>query len=303
MSLAFYLNILIGGLLTGLVYGLAALGFAVIFGALRVVNFAHGGMMVAGKYATALVMTLHGTDPLLALPVDAVGLFVFGFLFQSLLAGRVRRLPEPMPSLLLVGVALMLAGGLSLLFGAAPRSARLPIGADTLALGPLVLDRLQVRAAWVAVLMITLLFVFFNISRTGKAIRACADNPCGARVIGLNVSRLQAVTFGLGSAVVGVAGCLMAQTVDVRPELVSDMALTGFVVILIGGPGSAGGALLGGLLVGMVEALAGALVSPALQSLAGYGLLLVVLVLRSLGLPGRFPNRSANPARHREQPG
>jgi branched-chain amino acid transport system permease protein len=95
----------------------------------------------------------------------------------------------------------------------------------------------------------------------------------------------------------------MAQTVDVRPELVSDMALTGFVVILIGGPGSAGGALLGGLLVGMVEALAGALVSPALQSLAGYGLLLVVLVLRSLGLPGRFPNRSANPARHREQPG
>ena len=270
MSLAFYLNILIGGLLTGLVYGLAALGLAVIFGALRVINFAHGGMMVAGMYGAALVATIHGADPLLAMPVVAAGLFVFGVVLQRLLLSRVLAVPEPMPSLLMVGVALMLAGGLAMAFGTTPHnSARLPYVGDTLTVGPLVLDRLQVRAAWVTVLVTMLLFLFFNVSRTGKGIRACIDNPLGARVIGLNVEWLQAVTFGLGAAVVGVAGCLMAQIVDVRPELVPESALTGFVIVLIGGLGNVGGALLGGILVGMADALAGAILSPGLQSLAG----------------------------------
>jgi len=276
-----------------------ALGLSLILNLSNVINFAHGGMMVVGMYGAALMVTLRGVDPLLAMPVVAVGLFVFGFLVQRLLLSRVEALPEPMPSLLMVGVALMLAGGLALLFGPAPHSARPPGAGDTLALGPFVLDRLQVRAAWVAVLVTTTLFLFFNISGTGKAIRACADNPFGARVIGLNLAWIQAVTFGLGAAVVGVAGCLMAQIVDVRSEQVPELALTGFIVVLIGGPGSAGGALLGGLLVGMAEALTGAILSPALQSLAGYGLLVLVLLLRPLGLLGQAPD----PTRNRESLG
>ncbi len=297
MSLAFYLNTLIGGLLTGLVYGLAALGLAVMFGALRVINFAHGSVMVAGMYGAALMATVHGVDPLLAVPADAVGLFLFGFVVQRLLLSRVLDAPEPMPSLLMVGVALTLAGGLTLLFGAAPRSIRLPYVGDTLVVGPFLLDRLQVRAAWVAVLVTMALFMFFNVSRTGKAIRACVDNPFGARVIGLNLGWMQAVTFGLGTAVVGVAGCLMAQIVDVRPELVSEYAVTGLIITLIGGLGSVGGALLAGLLVGGVEALAGVILPPGFQSPVEYGLLVLVLLVRPLGLFGQ----AADLPRHRER--
>ena len=284
MSLAFILNTMISGLLTGLVYGLSALGLAVIFGGLRVVNFAHGGIMVAGMYGTALIGTFHGLDPLLALPVDAVGLFGFGYLVQRLILNRVLTAPEPLPSLLMIGMALMLAGGLVMAFGVSPHSIRVPYVGDTVIVGPFTLDRLQVRAVWVAVLVIIALFVFFNMSRTGKAIRACVDNPFGARVIGLNLGWLQGVTFGLGAGVTGIAGCLLAQIVDVRAELMPEYAITGLIITLIGGLGSVGGALVGGLLVGMVEALAAALLSPAFQSLAGYGLLILVLLIRPLGV-------------------
>jgi branched-chain amino acid transport system permease protein len=282
MSLAFILNILITGALAGLVYGLAAVGLAMVFGALRVINFAHGGLMVAGMYGAAMVANTHGTDPLWALPMDATGLFVFGILVQRLILNRVLTVPEPTPSLLLAGLTLGLAGGLAMLFGGPPRGLHLPYVGDTLVIGPFSLDRLRVRAAWVAVLGIIALFLFFNISRTGKAIRACADNPFGARVAGLNLGWLQAVVFGLGAGVAGVAGCLLTQIIDIGPELMPECFATVLIVTLIGGFDSTGGVLVAGLLVGMVEALAEAFWAPAFQSLAGYGLLILVLGVRAL---------------------
>ncbi len=285
MSLAFYLEIMIGGLLTGLVYGLGALGLSVIYGALRLVNFAHGGLMVAGMYGAALITAGRGGDPLVAAPVVAAGLFVLGFVFERALLSRSAPAPEPMPSLLMLGAALALGGGLTMLSALHP--AAVAAAHDGLMVGPFRLDRMQVRAAWVAVMVITLLFLFFNVSRTGKAIRACADNPLGARVIGLNVPLLRAITFGLGAAVTGVAGCLLAGSVEMRPALIPDCALTGFVIVLAGGLGNAGGALLAGMGLGMAEALAGVLIGPALHGLIGIGLLTLLLVARPQMLAGR----------------
>ena len=229
-----------------------------------------------------MVANAHGTDPLWALPMDATGLFVFGILVQRLILDRVLTVPEPMPSLLLAGLTLTLVGGLAMLFGGPPRGLHLPYVGDTLVIGPFSLDRLRVRAAWVAVLVIIALFLFFNISRTGKAIRACADNPFGARVAGLNLGWLQAVVFGLGAGVAGVAGCLLPQIIDIRPELMPACLSTVLIATLIGGFDSTGGVLLAGLLVGMVEALAGAFWAPAFQNLAGYGLVILVLGGRAL---------------------
>ena len=145
---------------------------------------------------------------------------------------------------------------------------------------------MQVRAALVALMVTVLLFLFFNLTGTGKAIRACADSPFGARVIGLDLDHLCAVTFGLGAAVTGVAGCLLAQTVEVRPTLAIDYTVIGFLVVLVGGPGSVGGALLAGMLVGMVEAVSGALFGPESRELAGCGLLVLILLLWPRGLSG-----------------
>ncbi len=286
MSLAGYLELMIGGLLTGLVYGLAALGLAVIYGALRVVNFAHGGLMVAGLYGAALMTATRGGDPLLAAPAVALALFVAGFLFERVILSRFADAPDPLPSLLLLGLGLMLAGGLSMLAATGLRSAP-TISHDTLMVGPFHLDRFQVRAAWVAIMVTTLLFLFFNVCRTGRAIRACADNPLGAQAIGLNLPLLRALTFGLGAAVTGVAGCLLAGTVDIRPVPVSECAMTGFLIVLAGGLGSAAGALAAGMLVGMAEALAGTVLGPSLHGLTGFSLLILLLVLRPQGLAGR----------------
>ena len=306
MSLAFYLTVILNGVLTGLVYGLAALGFAVIFSTVRIVNIAHGGMMVAGMTAAMLLATprnaeaLH-VDPLLGVPIVAAALFVCGFGLHSLLIAPLSRapasgtseMPEARRLLLLAGVAVMVTGALimilgtnSRLNGVRPSVATAAAATDALAYGAVEIDRLRLRAALLAAMGIGVLFFFFNVSRTGKAIRACADNPFGARSVGLNLERLQAVTFGLGTAVTGAAGALLAQGFELRPALVPDFTATGLTIVLIGGLGNIGGALLGGLLVGVSEALAGTLLQPSLKGLFSYGLLLAVLLLRPRGLLG-----------------
>ncbi|MEI6987122.1 MAG: branched-chain amino acid ABC transporter permease [Rhodospirillaceae bacterium] len=292
MSLAFYVNVLIGGLLTGLVYGLASLGLAMIIRVTRVVNFAHGAMMVAGLLAATLPIASRSMDPLMALPPVALGLFIFGFVIQWSLISRLPELPQSCRLLFMVGIAMMAASGLSALFRFGGSGTLLPVALDNLAAanlaaGSFQVDQVRVHAALVAVMVTGGLIFFFNVSRTGKAISACSDSPLGALVIGLDLEWLQAVGFGLGSALTGIAGCLLANTVVVRPTLVQDFTVIGFIIILIGGIDSVGGALAGGMLVGMTEAMAGTLLGPEMKELSAYLLLVLVLLLRPHGLGGR----------------
>jgi len=132
-----------------------------------------------------------------------------------------------------------------------------------------------------------MLWMFFRFTRTGKSIRACADNQVGAQVVGLDVKRLYAVTFGVGAACVGVAGTLLLLLVDVQPYIAADYTLLAFTIVIVGGLGSMPGALLGGLLVGVSEALSGFIIMPSLKSLFSFALLIVVLLARPQGLVGR----------------
>lgn len=287
MSLDYHLNIVASGLLTGLIYGLAALGLSVIFGVVRVVNFAHGEMMVAGMYGAVLLFGLTGLDPVLAAPLVAAVLFAFGWLLQRRLVNRFVERPEHMQFILLLGVATILLNALLLVFGPDSRSVQVPYGFDTVELGPLLLDEVRLRAGAAAIIVAAALFAFFRFSRTGKAIRACADNPLGARVVGLDIDRLYALTFGIGSAVVGIAGALMVLLVDARPQLAPEYTLLSFIIVIVGGLGSLPGALLGGVLIGVSEALAGFLLTPSLKTLFSYLVLILVLLVRPQGLLGR----------------
>ena len=281
-----YLNIVASGLLTGLVYGLAALGLSVIFGVVRVVNFAHGEMMVIGMYG-AVVLAGWGLDPLLAAPLVAALLFALGYVLQRGVINAFIARPEHMQFILLVGFALMIVNGLLMIFGPDARGTNVDYGFETFEIGVLLLDKARVYAAAAAVLTMLALLGFFRYTRPGKAIRACADNQLGARVVGLDVDGLYALTFGIGAACVGIAGCLMALVIDVRSQLAPEYTLLSFIIVIIGGLGSLAGALLGGVLIGISEALAGFFLLPSMKSMVSYALLILVLVLRPQGLLGK----------------
>ena len=287
MSASLVANVVIAGLLTGLVYGLMALGLSVIFGVVRVVNFAHGEMMTIAMYAAVLLFGAWHLDPILAaLPVAAL-FFAFGYALQKGLVNPFITRPEHSQFILLVAVAIIISNGLLMIFGPDARSVQTGYMLDSWALGPLLFDQSRVFAALVAVVASAVLFAFFRFARTGKAIRACADNYLGAKVVGLNVKHLYALTFGLGAACVAVAGCMMTLLVEVTPSTGPAYTLLAFIIVIVGGLGSMAGALLGGVLIGLSEALAGLFIDPSAKSMFSFALLILVLLFRPQGLLGR----------------
>jgi branched-chain amino acid transport system permease protein len=287
MPLEIYLNQAVSGILTGLVYGLSALGLSVIFGVVRIVNFAHGEMMVVGMYLALIAFKLLGLDPLLALPLVAAVLFAAGYALQAGIINRLIDVPDHMQFLLLAAIAIVIVALCLMIAGPDAQNVALSYAYDSIQLGPLLIDKARLLAGAAAIVVAAALFAFFRFTRTGKAIRACADNLTGARVVGLNVGRLYALSFGIGSACIGAAGCILLMLVDVHPYLATEYTLLAFVVVIVGGLGSLGGALLGGVLIGLSEAFAGLLLEPSLKSMFSFGLLILVLIFRPQGLMGR----------------
>ena len=281
-------NALATGLLTGLVYGLSALGLSVIFGVIRIVNFAHGEIMVMGMFFALVMFRWLGLDPMLSVPLAAAILFVFGYALQSTVISRVTHLPDHMQFLLLAAIAVMIVNGSLLIFGPDPQAINISYSFDSFDIGEnLIIDKTRAYAAIAAVAISGLLLGFFKYSRTGKAIRACADNYLGAQVVGLKVDHLYALTFGIGAACLGAAGCVLLLLIEVHPYLAPGYTLLAFVIVIIGGLGSMTGALVGGILIGMSEALAAIVLQPSMKSAFSFGLLILVLLLRPQGLMGK----------------
>jgi branched-chain amino acid transport system permease protein len=279
-------NVIIAGVLTGLVYGLMSLGLSVIFGVARVVNFAHGEMMAISMYLTVALFAALDLDPFLAvLPVAAVFL-VFGYALQATIINPFVTRPDHSQFMLLLAVAVIMTNLLLIAFGPDARSVRLDYLLESIELGPLLIDRGKLYAALVAVGASMTLFGFFRFTRTGTAIRACADNWLGAKVVGLDVKRLYALAFGLGAACVAIAGCMMSLLVDLTPALGPAYTLLAFVIVIVGGLGSMSGALVGGVLIGVSEALAGLFIAPSAKSMFSFALLILVLLIRPRGLLG-----------------
>ncbi len=279
-------NILIDGTLTGLVYGLMALGLSIIFGVARVVNFAHGEIMAASMYAAVVLFSTLNLDPFLALAPIAILFFIAGYLLQGKIIQPFVERPDYSQFMLLLAVAVILTNLLLILFGPDARSIRLDSLLASIEIGSLLIDRGKFYAALVAVASSAALFIFIRLTRTGTAIRACADNNLGARVVGLNVARCYALVFGLGAASVAIAGCMMTLLVDITPALGPAYTLLAFVIVIVGGLGSMPGALVGGVLIGASEALAGFYVTPSAKSMASFALLIAVLIIRPRGLLG-----------------
>jgi branched-chain amino acid transport system permease protein len=264
-----------------------ALGLSVIFGVVRVVNFAHGEMMTIAMYLAILLFTAYKLDPLVMMVPVAGVLFALGYVLQRGLINPFINRPEHSQFMLLVAVALIMVNALLIVFGPDAQGVQTSYSFRSFLVGPLIIDANKAYAGAAAVVVAAALFAFFRFTLAGKAIRACADNYAGALVVGLDVKRLYALTFGLGAACVGAAGCMMVLLIDVTPPLGPAYTLLAFVIVITGGLGSMPGALVGGMLIGITEALGGLLFTPSAKSMFAFGLLVLVLLFRPQGILGK----------------
>jgi branched-chain amino acid transport system permease protein len=282
-----YLNVAVSGLLTGLVYGLMALGLSVIFGVVRVVNFAHGEMMTIAMYLAVVLFASFKLDPLVMMVPIAGVLFALGYVMQAGLINPFINRPEHSQFILLVAIAIIMVNALLIIFGPDARNVQTAYAFDSFAIGPIIIDATKTYAGLAAITVAAALFAFFQFAPLGKAIRACADNYTGALVVGLDVHRLYALTFGIGAACVGAAGAMLVLIIDVTPPLGPAFTLLAFIIVITGGLGSMPGALLGGILIGVTEAMAGLFFAPSAKSMFAFAILVLVLLFRPQGILGR----------------
>jgi branched-chain amino acid transport system permease protein len=277
----------VSGVLIGGVYALVALGLTLVFGVLRIINFAHGSLMMLGMYATFFLHSLAGVDPYLSVLLVGPAFFLVGLVIERGVIEPNLAAPESNQLLLTLGLALFLENAALALFGADYRSLRLDYASRVLYLGDAVVNLSRLIAFGGSVALAVALWLFLRHTDTGKAIRAAAEEREGAVLVGIPIRRLYAVAFGIGAAVVAVAGSLVAPFLYVAPDVGEVFNILAFVIVVLGGMGSFVGALVGGVLVGLAESLGGAVLPGSLKQLPIFVLFVLVLLFRPTGLFGR----------------
>jgi len=276
----------LNGFLFGGVYSLMAVGLSLIFGVMRVINLAHGDMMVWGGFLAYFLGVRLGLDPFFSFLLCAAALFCLGALVQRGLVNRVLDAPHEMQILLMLGVALILENLALVLFGPDTRRTESAYGLATFWVGPLFVDVPRLITFVLSLAFSLALSLFLFRTHTGKLIRAAADNSYGALVIGADVGRIYTVAFGIGAACVGAAGALMSALLPFSPAAGFAQTVASFNIVIIGGMGSLLGAFLGGILVAVAESLGAVLLVPSLKELVSFILLVLILLFRPQGLFG-----------------
>jgi branched-chain amino acid transport system permease protein len=281
-----YLQAVVNGFLLGGVYSLMAVGLSLIFGVMRVINFAHGDMMVWGMYLSFWLFTTLGVDPYLSILVTGTAVFLLGAAVQRGLVNRILAAPHEMQILLMMGVALVLENLALMTWGPDPRRVNVPYGLATLWLGPIVFDVPRLVAFGTALLLALLLYLFLRRTDLGRMIRAASDNQTGAQLVGTDILRVFTLAFGIGAACVGAAGSLMTPLLPFTPSSGILFTVASFNIVIIGGMGNLLGAFAGGLLVGVSESLGAVLLVPSLKEIVTFVLLVFILLFRPQGLLG-----------------
>jgi branched-chain amino acid transport system permease protein len=278
---------LAGGVLTGGVYALAALGLTLIYGVLHIVNFAHGALLMVAMYGAWFLATWLGVDPLVALPVVTPVMFVLGWGLYRWVIGPVSRGEDRAILLATLGVSVVLENLALVLFRGDTRSIETALSYQMLELGPLLLPLSKVISAGVAMVLAASLWAFIAMTSTGQAIRAVAREPTGARLVGIRPQRMFALAYGIGIASLGAAGCLLLPSFYVSPTVGENFVLVAFTIVVLGGMGSFPGALLGGVIVGVAESLGGLFLGESLGPISISLTFIAILLLRPQGLFGR----------------
>jgi branched-chain amino acid transport system permease protein len=276
----------LNGLLTGAVYGLVALGLTLIYGVLHIINFSHGALLTAAMFAAFFAHRLLGLDPYLA----ALGLtplfFALGYGLQRFVIGPAAHGEDRNILLVTLALAVVIENALLYVFGADTRTLNLAYAFEVVDVGVAFLALPRVIGFGVALAVALVLWLVLALTDTGKAIRAVAKEKLGAELSGIDVAHVYAVTFGLGTACLAIAACLLIPTYYVNPHIGNAFVLVAFTIVVLGGIGSVTGALIGGLFVGVVESLCGLYLGESLGQIGIFIMFILVLLLRPSGLFG-----------------
>jgi branched-chain amino acid transport system permease protein len=285
-ALGVFGQLLAGGVLTGLVFALVAVGLTLVYGVMDVVNFAHGEFLMIAMYAT-LGLALAGIGPLVGLPLVAIALFLFGVVVYRVFVRRLLAGPPEATVFGTFGLLVLLQGVAQAAFTSDFQSVPHAPFQGTVHLGPIALSQATLVEGLGALVLTAVLFAFVEFTETGRAMRAVSEDRVAATLMGIDVQRVNMLAFGIGAACVGAAGALLMLSFPVYPTSGAQFALTAFVVVALGGFGSIQGALAGAILVGILEVLGGFYLSPELKMVPVYLAYLVVVLLRPQGLLGR----------------
>jgi len=276
----------LNGLMMGAVYALVALGMTLIYGVLHIINFAHGALLTAAMFAAYFAYSVFGLDPYAAAVVLTPLFFGLGYTLQRFVIGPASHGEERNVLLVTLGLAVVIENGFLYAFRADTRTLNLDYAFNVVDLGVAFIPVPRVIAFAVVLILALILWAVLSLTDTGKAIRAVAKEKLGAELTGIDVAHIYAVTFGLGTACLAIAACLLIPTYYVNPHAGNAFVLIAFTIVVLGGMGSVVGALLGGLFIGVVESLSGLYLGESLGQIGIFVIFILVLLLRPSGLLG-----------------
>ena len=277
---------LVNGLTTGAVYALVALGLTLIYGVLHIINFAHGSLLMLALYGVFFLQRGLGIDPYAALPLMAAGAFAAGYALQRSIIGRASHGRDENILLVTLGLSVVIENAALFFWRSDTRTIETPYAFETLELGGVLVPVPRAVAFLAAIAVAGLLWLLMSRTDLGRAIRALARERQGARLVGIDVDHVFAMSFGIGTACLGVAACLLLPMFYVTPQVGHAFVLVAFTVVVLGGMGSFAGALIGGFLVGMVESLSGLFLGESLGQIGIFLIFIAILLFRPTGLLG-----------------
>jgi len=283
-------QLIVSGILTGVSYGVLAAGLALIFGVMRIINFAHATFAVLAMYfPTFWFLQWWGIDPFLSVGISLPVFFLLGYAMQRILVERVLGNPEAETSTLIItmGFSLLIENMILIVWSGSPRIINRPYTLSTWQLGNILINQAQAFSLLISLVLILGLFLFLNKTLLGKSIRAAADDPEGCAYMGINLRMVYGLAFGLGIAITAAGGCLMATYRPFNPYFGETIIVILFASVVLGGMSSIAGALLGGLIIGLIQQVGMLAVPVALQNVLVFAIFVLCLYVRPHGILGK----------------
>lgn len=281
------LQVLVNGVLLGGVYGIMALGMSLIWGVMKIINVAHGALIMLGAYFGFWTFTLLGWDPFLALPATIAVFFVIGYVIQRFLLNLIVQAQLFLTLLITFGLGVVLENLVRLLWSSDLRQVTPRYQGAHIDVGGLTIPHVRLGVFFTAAALSVIFLLIIDRTRLGRAIRATAQDLRAARLIGIPVAHIYAVTFAMGAALAGAAGVMWGTLFPITPTMGGPLTLKAFAVNVLGGLGTMMGPLLGGVVLGVIEAFASTYLGPTYANVFSFGLLVLVLTIRPTGLLGK----------------
>ena len=285
-SMTIIIEAVLNGMLTGSVYALVALGLTLVYGVLHIINFSHGAMLALAMFCVLTLNEVFGLDPYVQIPILTPLLFMAGYAIQRFIIGPGSHGKDENILMITLGISIVIENVLLAIFRSDIRSISTDYSFNVVEVGPFIFSQARVFGLFGSLVTAVILWFFLARSNTGRAIRAVAKEKLGANLVGINVQHIYAVTFGIGFACLAIAASLLLPSFYVSPSVGGAFVLVAFTVVVLGGMGSIIGAVIGGLIIGVVESLSGLFLGESLGQIGIFITFILVLLFRPTGLFG-----------------